>query len=224
MIEVFASVASIIGLSLQVYEKFALKHGGDLGRSIGALKVLSEVARPWKTMHQNYHPLSEQLAGVIQVISEYRQGFERDRKITDISGTELENLFSSGLLGNAVYNFKNKTQASVKTLQHIYDQAEANKNAELQKIRSAGKMELAENLEQILISQENLLSTHNDFITFLDKIREYKERGNWQDSQKQFILQHKPLLQRRVPDVINDTDRVLMALLEFYNEILDSIK
>ncbi len=223
MLAEFGSIASILGLSIQGYGKITKQYKGAGGEALVALKVLSQSTAAWKKIHQSYHSLNKELSTILPIISVYDGGFGQKKDADEISGNELKNKFTNGLLSISVSGFQSDTEPYIKTLEHQLKHANNLRDSEIEKFRNKGKMSLAESLEKIVKAHKIVLTTHGKFTTFLDQIKNFKEQEKWLSPQKEYILESYFLIKEDVPEIIYETDKALMSLLGFYEEILKEI-
>lgn len=223
MLSVFGSIASILGLCVQGYEKLKKSYKGKGGEALVALKVLSQSVAAWKKIHQSYHSINKELSTVLPLISNYHDGYESVKDVDDINSSNLKGKFTNGMLSIAVSSFKNDNLPYINTLTHQLNNSKAISEDEINKLRNEGHTALSESLEKIKTANGIVLTTHTKFVEFLDKIHTFRRLERWQSEQKEYILSVKYLIKEDVPEIIYETDKVLMTMLGFYENILNEV-
>ncbi|TOO39740.1 hypothetical protein CGH36_23435, partial [Vibrio parahaemolyticus] len=74
ILSALGSVASLIGLTMQVMNDYEKEHPDEVGKAMGALKALSVRGKSWKDIHARYHSIDRHTGNLLAAIEEIDSG------------------------------------------------------------------------------------------------------------------------------------------------------
>lgn len=223
ILETVASFASIIGLSMQIVDKYKDKYPDDVNEALAALKALSVTGQTWKEIHTKYHAIERNVSIVISPLEEINNGSRRILPKEQINAYALRQSFQDANWQNYIESHETEVKPFIDTLKHASNKAEKSSDEVLMKLREQGDFNIAEKISVIVINQAKIVELHNEFVTFLRNLKLELKNENWNQQQVELVLQNRELLRTRLPMIIGNTDRALMAILDLYNEIINEV-
>lgn len=222
ILEVLASFATIIGVSIQIAEKYAEEHPGPAGAQLGALKALAVTGKTWKQIHSKYHSVDRNAYKILSKLERSVDGRIETLTPDRITPRELQDAFEDLNWQNYLDGLERQLKPSIDSIAFAVEKSQGKSEKALTGLRSSGNYEIAESIQTILLSQENILRTHKEFVHFLKVISEAIGEGSFDQASVKFVLKNRALLQTKLPALIGDTDNALMAILDIYNSIIES--
>jgi hypothetical protein len=212
MIELFASIATILGFTLEVSDRIRDRESRVV---FTGLLAISSTSKAWKTLHTRYHPLNRQVQSVVGEISIYQDGRYIPRSVGDIAANRLRVLFFDGILNDAVINFRNNTRREIRDIRASLDNGNISFQTKIEEIRRLDA-DLASELVELSDLRVDALLIHDRFLNYLDSLSNFIGEPNWNENHVRFILDNRNLLNLDLQQMINLTDRVLMTFLDIY--------
>lgn len=219
MIELFGSIASILGFSIQMQEKFAGAKPTENQIVFAGLVALSSASKSWKTLHSKYHPLSKSFSGVLAELSEHRHAIIVPRSPGSIAPNELRELFFDGILNDAILNFRGNTRREVRDISSSLVLEDPETQKHLQTISHANKS-LSDEFCELCDLKKDALVIHDKFLEYLDTLKQFVCDPAWDQSHVSYLLDQRSLIAVDLPQMIYVTDRVLMTYLDVYIRIV----
>jgi|GEM_PF-1161259 len=220
MIDLLAGIATILGFTMQVYDKFSDKESEkeELNDTtlLLFLKELSVKSKAIKEIHQKYHSLSGDMRPVATFLSNpYTYG-----KI-EVKQRELRNELKKALQGPSAIVAQNHLSAD---LQSNFEELKINskdKDVLLGAINSLNDCEIKAPLRKIINAQFYIETLHNGFCDTMQKVGRFS-RGDWGESEFSFILTNHRIFTSDFYQIIDSADIILMGYLDIYHYIANS--
>jgi hypothetical protein len=221
MLEVIASICTILSLGIQITDIIGPKAKKDEVKLLAFLKALSVRSKSWKEIHLRYYSIDNDIQQIVFFITRHNNSQEEAKKQGDIAPNELKKYFESGTIGYILPKFKRDLEPFIHTVQNNISEFK-NKNlvSDINIIRQKGYPDIAESIEIIIDSQKSILSVHTQFCNFLNKINEYLSE-DWTVDHVNYVLQQRKFLRTEYREIINSADKILMNFLTLFNFALD---
>jgi len=221
ILESIASIAGIIGVSLQAYDKFKPGAKTETAQAMVALKALSTTGKTWKKVHSKYHAVERNLGTLLSRIETSQNGQRITLRPDEVLPNHIKQALEDLNWQDYIENMERELRPCIETLKYANEVAKVDKDTIVVGLRKKGLYELAENVNTIIISQKKVVQVHLEFISFLRKAKELVDNDAWGKEQVEFIIANRVLLRTRIPSVIGSTDSALMAILDLYNYVID---
>lgn len=219
MIELFGSIASILGFSIQLQEKIAGARPSEAQIVFAGLLALSSASRSWKALHSKYHPLGKNFSGVLAELSDYRHSKMVPKPVGSIAPNDLRELFFDGILNDAILNFRSNTRREVRDISHSLMLEDKETERHLSTISRLNKG-LSDEFCELCELKKDALVIHERFLAYLDTLKRFVCDPAWDQSHVSYLLDQRPLIAFDLPQMIFITDRVLMGFLDVYINIV----
>ena len=219
ILETVASFASIIGLSMQLVDKYP----EDVNEAMSALKAMSVTGQTWKEVHTRYHAIERNINTVLSPIEEISNGVRRTLPTNQVNAHLLRQSFFDANWQNYIESHEAEIKPFIDTLNHAANKAAQSSEQVLSDLRDKGALKIAEKISVLVINQEKIVELHREFVGFLRNIKNELSNETWGEQQIELVLQNRELLRTRLPMIIGNTDRALMAILDLYNEIISEV-
>lgn len=223
ILSVMGNIASIVGLSKQVIDDFAKIHPNPVGKAMGALKALSITGKTWKDIHAKYHALERMAPRVLAAIETIENGQRVSKALNKINANDLRLAFDEADWAMVLENFVNDLEPYIDSMSYANNLATKEKVNVLENLRKAGHYDIAEKIQKIVNAQEKIVTIHFEVKTILSQIKQFVEEDKWQPDQIEYILKQRSVFRVRLPSLIGSADAALMALLDLYNLVIDSV-
>lgn len=221
MLETIASIAGLIGFSMQVFDKFSDDHPEKLGREMAALKSLSITGKTWKSIHSKYHAVDRNLSTLLSVTETVSNGRRETLIAEKVTAYHIREALENPNWQMYLETFEDELRPSIDTLRYANVQAKEKKDQVLGELRDKGLFDIAEKIHTIVLAQEKIVVIHDDFLRFISTLKDFVCQDRWGMEQSEFLIAHRVLLKTRIPSVIGSTDNALMAILDLYNLVID---
>jgi predicted component of type VI protein secretion system len=212
---IIASIASILGFSLQVLDK--LKNDDD--KLIYFLIKLSEKSSYLKAVHTQYHAIYR---GVTSL-----DNFLRDpnrpnlyRKSGNINSDDLLEVINNETLKEFSESIDNVLSEE---MNQIKIEIDFSSNKDFLALLSDNN-QIASKIRMIIQSQNRVVELHQNYCDFFDKLKPIQDKNELIEEDKKFILNNRRLTSTNYNNIITDTDRALMQYLDIYSFVLNMIK
>ncbi|HFG2026109.1 TPA: hypothetical protein ACGF6J_003621 [Vibrio cholerae] len=223
ILETVGSFASIIGLSVQLIDKYRNKYPDEFGEAFAALKALSVTGQTWKEIHTKYHAIERNVGIVLSPLERINDGRRELIPKEQVSPYHLRQAFNDANWQNYIESHETEIKPFIDTLKHASSKAEKSADNILQALREQGHFNTAEKISALVINQSKIVELNSEFNAFLKCLKDELKNENWSQEQVELVLRNRELLRTRIPMVIGSTDRALMAILDLYNEIINEI-
>lgn len=214
---VIGSFASMIGLSVQLFDRAKKGPGGKDDERVGLYVALTDVTRTWKMIHNHYHVLSPEIRGLARNLSDGKGNIKEARYISD---GELYNLFrNSPQLVQQSKGFKSKLEVYFSEPRTKIELDPAKVDATIREIRQAldlGTSQAAANVQQ---AQRSAIQAHDSVCTFLDTLAPLLRRASWGPAEKEAIIDGFLNVPSDFDSVILDCDIVLLNVIDLYEYV-----
>jgi hypothetical protein len=217
VIELFASLATILGFTLDVSDRIRDRESRVV---FTGLLAISSTSKAWKTLHARYHPLNRQAQSVVGEISIYQDGRYVPKAVGDIAANKLRVLFFDSLLNDVVINFKSNTRKEIRSIRESLDNQNLSFKRDIEEIKRLDA-DLASELLELADLRVDALAIHERFLQYLDSLSNFIGEPNWNETHVRFILDNRNLLNSDLQQMINLTDKVLMTFLDIYIKIVE---
>lgn len=218
MIEILSSIASILGFSLQLYDKFndlnpkSSKNEDEI--ILLFLKELSVKSRAIKEIHQKYHSLHGDMRPVAVFLSNpylYEKIEVKQKRLR----IELKKALQGPNIAIAQRHMQKQLANCFNELKIIPQEEE------LLATKIEGShvpSELKSQLKKIISSQTEIESLHNKFCDVIRKIGNFS-KGDWGESEYSYILENHSILTVDFYQIIDYADICLMSYLDIYHYV-----
>ena len=215
MIEFLGSIASILGLSVTLRDKYKKSYGDKTGEIIGFLVALSKNSSALKNIHTKYHSLYFDLSQLdIYLRSPARVNIYKSYAAVDAE--ELLNKINSPGLQNASNTIHKALVEDVKILTKLRNET----NLEILKEISKRNSRITLALSKIVNCQNEVIEIHSGYCDFFQRFKEIQNEKEISEESYAFIVSQKNYLSINFNTIINQTDFALMNYLELNNEVL----
>lgn len=220
MIDLLAGIATILGFSMQVYDKYSDK---GLNReeakdkmTLLFLKELSVKSKAIKEIHQRYHSLNYDMRAVATFLSNpYTYG-----KI-EIKQKDLRRELKISLQSPTASVAQDHLSAQLKSSFEELKINSKDKEVLLGKVNSLDDSEIKAPLRKIVETQINIETLHNHFCEIMQKVGEF-HRGDWGESEFSFIFMNHKVFTTEYYQIIDCADIILMGYLDIYHYVSNS--
>lgn len=223
MLETFSSFASIIGLSLQLVEKYKRQYPEEVSNALSVLKAMSVTGQTWKEVHTKYHTIERNINVVLSPIQEISNGALKTLPKNEVNFHLLRQSFFDPNWQIFIDSHEADIKPYIDTLIHADNKASQYGDQVLSDLREKGQFQIAEKISVIVINQSKIVELHREFISFLRIMRSELKNDSWGEQQAELVINNSGLLRTRLPMIIGNTDRVLMAILDLYNLTINEI-
>jgi hypothetical protein len=223
ILSAIGSFASIIGLSIKLMDDFEREHPDSIGKAMGALKALSVTGKTWKDIHAKYHAVERIAPKVLAALETTEEGQRVSKSLAKINSNDLRLAFDEPSWAMVLEDLENDLEPSIDTLIHANNKAKSEKIKILSNLRDSGHVETAERIQRIVNAQEKIVNIHQDFILLLKKLKSFVEEDSWEKDQIEYVLKHRSFFRVKLSSLIGSTDTALMAILDLYNAVIDSV-
>ena len=223
ILETIASFASIIGLSMQLVDKYKEKYPEEVSEALSALKAMSVTGQTWKEVHTKYHAIERNINTVLSPIEEISDGVRKTRPTIEVNAFILRQSFFDANWQNYIESHEDEIKPFIDTLSHAANKAAQSGDQVLLDLREKGAFKIAEKISVLVINQQKIVELHQEFIGFLRNIKSELKNDRWGIQQVELVVQNRELLRTRLPMIIGNTDRALMVILDLYNEIINEV-
>lgn len=223
ILETVASFASIIGLSMQLVDRYKDQYPIEVSGAMSALKAMSVTGQTWKEVHTKYHAIERNINTVLSPIEEISNGVRRTLPKNEVNFHLLRQSFFDANWQNYIESHEAEIKPFIDTLNHAANKSSQSGDQVLSDLRDKGAFKIAEKISVLVINQAKIVELHREFIGFLRNIKSELNNETWGERQAELVLQNRELLRTRLPMIVGNTDRALMAILDLYNEIISEI-
>lgn len=223
ILETVASFASIIGLSMQLVDKYKDKYPEEVSEAMSALKAMSVTGQTWKEVHTKYHAIERNINTVLSPLEEISNGARRTLPANQVNAHLLRQSFYDANWQNYIESHEAEIKPFIDTLNHAASKAAKSGDQVLSDLRDKGAFQIAEKISVLVINQAKIVELHREFVSFLRNVKSELSNETWGEQQVELVLQNRELLRTRLPMIIGNTDRALMAILDLYNEIISEV-
>lgn len=223
ILETVSSFASIIGLSMQLVDKYKDKYPEEVSDAMSALKAISVTGQTWKEVHTKYHAIERNISTILSPIEEISNGARKTLPKDQVNPYLLRQAFFDANWQNYIESHEAEIKPFIDTLSHAANKASQSGDQVLSELREKGAFKVSEKISVLVINQEKIVELHREFVGFLKVIKYELKNETWGGQQVEIVLQNRELLRTRLPMVVGNTDRALMAILDLYNEIINEV-
>jgi len=220
MIELFGSIASILGFAMQL-DQNANEGNDDSAIAFSGLIAISESSRSWKSLHSVYHPLERNFDGIISEISEYRNGRFVPKNPDYVNAGVLREHFFDGTVNTLVSSFSSRTNRDVKYIMSSLDLDKQEVVTSLNTIRGIDS-HISNDFEDLCERKNEAMEIHQRFAEFLSHLKKFIGEPKWDESHVKYLLDNRQLLSTDLHNMIYITDRVLMGFLDIYMRVVNN--
>ena len=216
MIDIIANIASILGFTMQMNDKF-FAHGmnkeqADNEMLLLFLKQLSVKSKAIKEIHQKYHSLSNDF----RLVAVFLTNPVIYEKIVTNRSRALRNALKESLQTPSARIAQTQLSAQLRPcfenlLVSIKD--ESHLSVEFSGINDC---EMKAILRKILNAQKEIFQLHQQFCGIMKTIGSYP-LGNWGDSEFDFIKTNQRVFISAFYSIIDYADIILMGYLDIYH-------
>lgn len=219
MIELFGSIASILGFSLQLNELAKNKKDSQENLLFTTLFALSTSSKAWKELHSKYHPLTKSFSSIVGEISTYNEGILVPCSIGSIAPDRIRRLYYDGLITEAIYNFNNNTRKTISAISSSI-MLDSNETTEIIEKIKLVDIEIAICIEDIQRRKREAYEIHEKFLGYLSCVKKFVGEPSWTTEHIKYVVDNRALLANDLHQMIIITDAVLMNFLDIYIRVV----
>ncbi len=224
MLGIIGAIASLLGLSLQVYESFIKKNKGDLGEYMGAIIALTETVQCWKEIHHSYQSLAFEIDAIRPQLYTTAGKVSIVKSPGDLAPNDLRSMFASGMMTDAVHFYRNKLEGAVTPLRNAANLDSNSQKQMLQKVSSVGNANLVTHVTNIVTAENGTIVLHDNFCNFLDTIQNNMQKSQWDINDSKFILDNADTIGVKYDQVVKYADIALISFLSLIEMLADEAK
>lgn len=215
MIDLLASIATILGFSMQVYDKISDKRSDKEEYNdkiiLLFLKELSVKSKAIKEIHQKYHSLNSDMRPVATFLSNpYIYGR------IEIKHKQLRKELKEALQRPSASMAQNHLSAELESNFVELRINSKDQDVLLGKINSLNDCEIKAPLRKIVTTQIHIEALHNNFCQIMQKVGTFN-RGDWGESEFSYILTNNKIFTSDFYQIIDYADGILMGYLDIYH-------
>lgn len=223
-LSVMGSMASLIGLSIQVYERFSEKNPSQLGQYMGVLIIITDTAECWKDIHHRYQALSSDLDAIYRNLIETDGRNVKAKQLAEIAPNKIRNIFESEHLQEAVYSFSTDLSASFGPLRIASALSRADEEKLLNEIKNFGRNDLTWRVQQINSLQKETVKIHDHVCEFFTDVQKMLEIPSWGEEQISYILRNRAYFHTRFDKNIKNADTALLHFFSIVKFVVDEFR
>lgn len=220
-VSLLGSFASLIGLSVQLYDRTNQNSSSNDKKRLGIFISLTDITSTWKRIHNEYHNMNPEINALVIKLSDGNGGFKSG---SDLSEKEVEKLF------------KQSNQISLKSLKfrsnmEIYfddpkgrlaiDKEDVRKNIRL--IRDKLGLNVSQSVDLIHQNQINAIEAHESVCEFFDVLAPRLRMSSWSASDRDIVLNSFVNFPRDFNYVIMYCDVILLRVIDLYEFVAKDI-
>lgn len=224
MLEVLASIASLIGLSMQVYDALAAKFTDDAGKYLSLFVVLTDTAQCWKQIHHKYQSLSNDMQALQRNIFLSDGLNVRTKHVSDIAPNQIRSIFESGALSDALASFEQELEPYLAPLSTAAALTEQQKSAYFRNIAKFGRGDLSLCMQAIVSAQNDTVMNHAIFCQFLQEIELLLQKDDWGHDEIKAVLKKKQIIKTLFDKNIKNADTALIQFLTIAKIVADEVR
>ena len=214
---VLGSFASIIGLSVQLYDRARTGSESLDNERLGLFVALTDITKTWKSIHNEYHVLSPGIREIAKRLSDGRGGIKDP---DDIAPAELVATFKqSTLLNQRARHFKPRLEVFFQEPRNRIERDSQVVNQLVMEIRNSLELSVAQSASKIHQSQLSALEAHDNVCQFFDVVAPLLRQSSWKPEERAVVLDKFLNLPDDFDSVILDCDIVLLNVIDLYEYI-----
>jgi len=154
--------------------------------------------------------------GLYEITTNFNNGQKEPKRPSDLSGSVVRRHFFTSTLNHTVQTFDADTRKCSKIIRDSLNPLEPAYRSHLDVIRNSRYASLADEIEELSARRDDVLLFHDKFSKFLGGIKTFIHLPDWGDPEVRYFLDNRTFLEVNFPNVISNTDRVLMTLLDLF--------
>ncbi|PTW43917.1 hypothetical protein [Rhodovulum kholense] len=216
-VSAIGSFASIIGLSVQIYDRSSGRSEELQDQRLGLYVALTDVSKTWKTIHNRYHVLSPEVRKISSQLADGNGGLVDAKEIPD---KRLVSMFRGAphLMQNAK-NFEQSMEVYFREPRRKIERDPSIIDAAIKEIRDGLGLKVSIAAESIHRAQISALEAHANVCGFFNQVGPIMRRASWSDQDRQTVLNEFLNFPDDFDSVILDCDVVLLNVIELFEYI-----
>lgn len=223
---VIGSVASMIGLSVQLYDRAKTGSKSSDDELVGIFVALTDVTKTWKSIHNEYHVLAPDIRKISKSLSDGHGGV---KSVDDILEKELIKTFrDAAQIAKQAKSFSSKLDVYFQEPARVIEHDPQKVKKAITEIRDAINLNVSQAAHKIHQSQLSALEAHANVCEFLDVLAPLLRRSSWTLEERGIVLDKFLNFPGDFESVILDCDMVLLNTITLYeyvsSDLLESSK
>ena len=214
---VMGNFASVIGLSMQIYDKVAKDSQDSKDQHLGIYIALTDITKTWKSIHNEYHVISPEVRNLSKQLSDGRGGIKSARQIADDDFIAL--FKNSTQISQQARGFNNKLEIYFSEPKNKVETNRQTVSESINEIREALGLSVSTSAAKIHSAQLSAMESHLHVCQFFDQLAPLLRKSSWTQEEKDGLLDLFRNLPGDFDSVIVDCDIVLLNVIDLYKYI-----
>ena len=221
MLDVAGSLASLIGLSIQIYDLLAKRLSSREGERIALFIAMTETTATWKRLHNQYHSI---LSDVIEIKSYLTAQDGSILPVGRIPESDLRLKFrnSTNIL-REYRSFRFQTDDALSECKTNMNQDPSSEAAHLRLLNSRLGSKASALVRQIRLNERVAFDCNDEVCSFIDMLQPLMRQGSWSTSERDMVVGQYEFFYDNTQAFVLHCDKVMLSLIDLYQIILDDI-
>lgn len=216
------SFASVIGLSIQVFEKCKDKVGDNSeAERMGLFVALTDITKTWKKIHNHYHIFDQDVRRMSRSLSDGKDGIKTARDLSDADMTAL--FRSCPQISNSAPRFEATLESLFAEPRRIIATTNEIVADAVGDIRNSLGLDVSQKASQIHQAQINAIESHSHVCEFFNQVAPLVRRSSWNVEEKGRFLEVFERFPEDSSQVIQDCDLILLNTIDLFATISNDL-